>query len=112
MNTGQIYHCFTGADLMLKILTQAPIPAQPAEGPFHDPPARDHHKPLSIGGPAGNLQLPPACLLDPTHDSFIAPVGPDELQTAPAVVQVALDAYKEARQEQFTARAIGDARTM
>jgi len=57
---------------MLEILAQAPIPAQPAECPFHYPPARNHHKTLGVRGPTGNLQSPPAGLLDPGHEGFIA----------------------------------------
>src|SRR4029450_10985706 len=103
---------FTGADLMRKIFAQAPIPAQPAEGPFHHPPTREHHKPLGGRGPTGNLQAPPAGLLDPGHDSLVAPSGPNELQAAPAVVNLALDPPTELRPEPFATRALGAARTI
>src|SRR5712692_447575 len=112
MDTSQINHRFTGADLMLKVFAQAPIAAQPSEGPFYDPPARDHHKALRIGGSAGNLQYPPTVMLDPPPDPFIAPIGPDELQATPAIVDTTFDAHKEFPQEPLASRAVGDAGTM
>src|SRR6267142_7161604 len=112
MDTGQIDHCLTGADLMLKVFAQAPIASQPAKCPFHYPPARDHHKALGPRGSVGDLQLPPTCLLDPGHDSFIAPIGPEELQATPPVVDTALEARKEFLQDHFAPGAVRHASTM
>lgn len=111
MNTGQIDHCFPGADLRLKVFAQAPIPAPPAECPFHHPPAGDHYKAFGVRGPTGNLQAPPTRLLDPSHDGFIAPIGPDELQAAPPVVDTPLDVRKEFPQEHFATRTVRDTST-
>src|ERR1700746_1807644 len=112
MNTGQIHYRFTGADLMLEILAQAPIPAQPSACSLHHPPARNHHKPLGVRGPMGDFQPPPARVLNPTYDSLIAALSPQELQAAPAIVDIALNARKELRQEEFAPRAIGHAGTV
>ncbi len=97
---------------MLEILAQASIPTQPRECSLHHPPARNHHKTLGGRRPSGNFQPPPAGLLDPAHNALITPIRPEELHTAPAVVDSALDAGKEFSQEQFTARAIREARTV
>ena len=97
---------------MFEVFAQAPIPAQPAKGPFHHPAAWNHHKALSVRRAAGNLQPPPTVVLDPPHHSFIAPLGPDEFQATPPVVDPALDPHKEFLQEHFTARAVRPARPM
>jgi hypothetical protein len=97
---------------MLKVFAQAPIAAQPSEGPVYDPPARDHHKALRIGGSAGNLQGPPPVVLDPPHEPFIAPIGPDELQATPAIVDTTFATHKEFPQEPLASRTVGDAGTM
>src|SRR5262245_19596351 len=112
MNTGQIDHRFTGVNLVLEVSAQAPIPAQPTEGSFDDPPARDDHEAFGVHRTAGNLQPPPTGVLDPPPDSFIASIGPDEFPAAPPVVDTALDSRKEFLQERFATRAIRHARTM
>src|SRR5262249_33072604 len=112
MNTGQIDHRFTGVNLMLEVLAQAPIPAQPAECSFDDPSARDDHEALGVHRPTGNLQSPPPVVLDPAHNSFIAPVGPDEFQSTPPVRDTAFDAHTEFLPEQFAACTIGHASPM
>src|ERR1043165_10247927 len=99
MNTSQIDHCFTGADLMLKVFAQAPIPAQPSEGPFYDPTARGHDKARGARGPTGDLQAPSARVFDPGDQGFIAPISPDQLQATPAIVDTPLEARKEVGQE-------------
>src|ERR1043166_2186984 len=112
MNTSQIHHCLTGADLVFKVFAQAPIASQPSECPFYHPPAPNHDKTPGGRRPTGKLQTPPAGLLDPGHDGFITPISPNELQAAPAVVDIALNARKEFLQEEFAARAIGDTGTV
>ena len=112
MNTGQIHHRFTRADLMLKVFAQAPLPARPAEGPCHDPPARAHHSPLGGRGPAANLPSPAAGLLDPGHAGFIAPRGPAQLQAAPAVVETPLDRPAEGFRPHFASGPLRSARPL
>jgi hypothetical protein len=112
MNTGQIHHRFTRADLMLKVFAQAPLPARPAEGPCHDPPARAHHTPLGGRGPTANLQSPAAGLLDPGHAGFIAPSGPAQLQAAPAVVETPLDRPAEGFRPHFASGPLRSARPL
>src|SRR5262245_51268970 len=112
MNTRQIHHCFTGADLMLEVSAQAPIATEPSTCPFYDPPARNHHKAFGIGGTVGDLQSPAAAVFDPLHERLIATIGPEELQATPTVMNVTLEACKELLQHSFTSGAVRHARTM
>src|SRR5262249_7099371 len=111
MNTDQIHHGFTGAHLMLEVPAQAPIATKPAEGPFHDPPARNDHKAFSFRGTVGDLQVPAAAVFDPPHDRLRAAIGPEELEATPAVVHAALAAGKELLQYDFPPGAVRDTRT-
>src|SRR5262245_58484124 len=112
MNTGQIHHGFTGAHLMLEVPAQAPIAPKPAEGPFHDPPAWNHHKAFGLRGTVGDLQAPATVLFDPLHDRLVASIGPQELQATPSIMDVTLNAGKEPLQHDFPSGAIWDTRTM
>src|SRR5215510_289804 len=112
MNTGQIHHGFTGAHLMLEVPAQAPIAPKPAEGPFHDPPARNHHKAFGPRGTVGDLQAPAAAVFDPLHDGLVASIGPQELQATPSIMDVTLNAGKELLQHDLPTGAVRDTRTM
>src|SRR5215467_4206051 len=112
MNAGQIHRGFTGAHLMFEVSAQAPLATKPAECPFHDPPAGNHHKAFGIRRTVGDLQAPAAAVFDPLHNRLIAAIGPEELQATPAVMDVTLDTGKELLQHHFPSGAVRDTRTM
>jgi hypothetical protein len=112
MNAGPIHHGFTGAHLMLEVSAQAPIATKPPECPFHHPPARNHHKAFGVRGTVCNLQPPATVVFDPPHNRLIPPIGPEKLQTTPAVMDGALNAGQEVRQHKLASGAVRDARTM
>jgi len=109
MNTGHIDHRFTGAHLLFKVLTQAPLPPQPATGAFHHPAARNDDKACGARWPPRDFQLPPAVLFDPGSDVLIAPIRPQQLQATPAVIHPALNAGEEFLQDYLPPRAVREA---
>lgn len=79
---------------------------------FHYPSSRQHHKPLRLFRAADHLKHPAALLLHPTDNPGVCPIGPDQFQAAPAVVEAAFDPLKQLLQDQLAALAIRNASTV
>ena len=76
-------HGFTAGGEHLVVLAHPPIPADPAEGPLHDPTPRQDHKADDIIAALDDLQNPVSKRSRP-FDQFarIATVRPDQLQAS------------------------------
>src|SRR5262245_54881934 len=97
---------------MFKVATQPTIAPQPAKGALHHPPPGQYDKPLGVRGSAYHLQTPPKLLANIRRDVLVGPIGPDEFETTPTIMDVAFNLRKELAHDQFAARALGHARTM
>jgi hypothetical protein len=69
-------HCLAASRVVLIILRQPPIPAQPAKRPFHDPPPLVDLECRLTGMLTRNLQHPP------THGAELEAVGVFQRGTA------------------------------
>ena len=78
---------------MFEVATQAAIAPQPAKGALHYPAARQHDKSLGVcGARRTTSSRHPNCLRTYGGNVLIGPIGPDELEATPAIMDVAFDA--------------------
>src|SRR5258708_30390912 len=97
---------FAGGRLALVVLAQAAVAGQPGDGAFDHPATWQDHKAFGPCGPTDDLQQPATVLLDPSDDVFIAAVGPDQFETAPAIMDILLDAFEQRLQSLLPTRSI------
>src|SRR5215467_5905697 len=97
---------------MFEVPTQTPIATQPAEGPFDHPAAGQDGKAFGIRRTTHDFHAPPKLFTDLSHNVFIGPIRPDQLEATPAIMHVTFAAGKERLQDELAPRAIGNACAM
>src|SRR5512138_2638034 len=112
MDAGDIHHGLTGESLMFIVSSQTAVASKPAEGAFYDPAPRQDLKPFGIRRTTHHFQFPATMLFDPGDDVFVSTIGPDQFETAPAVVKAMFDPLEQLCDHELATRPIRNTRSM
>src|SRR5713226_1430877 len=88
---------------MFIVAGQTTITAKPAEAALGDPAPWQDFKTLAARFALDDLQDPAEVLADIADDALVGAIGPEQLEPAPAVVDIALVAVEERLQGQRAA---------
>src|SRR5216684_3407472 len=88
---------------MFIVAGQTPIASKPPEATLGDPAPWQYFKALGAWFALNDLQRPAKVLTGVFDNGFAGPIGPDQLEPAPAVVETLLVAVEERLQSQLAA---------
>src|SRR5258708_36832460 len=88
---------------MLIVAGKTPIAPKPAEAALGPPAPRQDFEALGARFALNDLHHPAEVLADVLDNAFVGPIGPDQLEPAPAIVDTALIAVEERLQSQLAA---------
>src|SRR5258706_6496497 len=91
---------------MFIVAGQTPIASKPPEAALGDPAPWQYFKALGARFALNDLQRPAKVLTGVVDNGFVGPIGPDQLEPAPAVVETLLVAVEERLQSQLAALGI------